>query len=363
MLPLSELLSPFGVSVVISTALITAAVCTTRGNYVHSVQVSLLTVLGHFMSQIVLAFFPHSSPAELKTLISAVVTLAFNALSVWLGTAVPEGIAKDLDNNDILTLFVILFALFEAYQVYLFVASVSENIRSFLERKVHLTLNQNAALPYFAVVFIATIAGYAVSVVALTGAYRHISSVATWGDDGTLHIMAIAAVAGFSVVVTALSYSTGGIGVQFSVMITLYASLMARKGAFTVKAISVPESGFTKVLTRVAGTLSRAFGGDKPSVFVKELGMYDMAEVALHVVAVLTVVLCPQGFMRRRIKWENSMDVVLMRALVSSLVLLGLMSTLIASLAIYTNTKEPSYIWRYAQCAIVLIAGINYATN
>lgn len=363
MLPLSEFVTPFGVSVGIATAVITAAVCMSRGNYVYAVQLSLPVILGHFLSQFALFVFPQTHSAGLRTFLSAAVTLACNALFMALDIAVPESFVKELDNNDILNLFAIIFTLFEGYQIYLFIASVSEDIRSFLARKVHLSLSRDAALPYFVVLFAATVAGYVVSAIALFDAYGHISSVAVSGDDGTLHVMVIAAVAALSVVITAYSYSNGGIGLQFSTMITVYASLVVRKGALSVKAVEVPSSGFMKVLTSVVGAFSRALSGDEPNRFAGELSWWDMVEVGVHVVAVAMIVLCPQSFMRRRIRWEKALDVVVMRTLVSSLVLLGLMSTLIASLATYTHTKEPSFVWRYGQCGIVLLAGVFYASN
>lgn len=351
----NEFKTQLGASVGVSTAIIICAVCSFRGHFEHSVQISLAAIVGHLVGGLLIPAFPISP--TLVPLVSAAVPLLCAATAWTLDISPAAAAAAFLDEHGVFYWYSVLFALFEAFQMHLLIAFVSEKVRLFLGRKVHGSPNRNAALPYFILVLLVTIACYALSAAALFDGYEYVTSLTLRKETARGHVMAIAAVAALAVVVTAYAYESECVGIQFSAMVTLYASVVARKAALSVRAVKVSGNRFSRMVTTVSGVLSRVFSGGNPNKFVSKLGVHDLVGIALHGLAVLLMVLCPQSFMTRR---DKSKETVLAKTLATTCALFGLMSSLIASLSTHTNTEQPSPLWMHVQSILVLLVSINY---
>lgn len=349
----------FKASVGVTTAIIIGTICTLGDNFIRAAQISLGAIVGHILGILIPAFL--NLKPKVQKITAALTPLIFACFS-WLiigeSNSMLNKIIKFLDNNNIFYWSSILFTLFEGYQMYLFIFLISEKIQTFLENKMHNP--KSNSLSIFIVSFVVVIVFYAVSIYALIESYVHVTSLSTTMKKEYVyfHVVSIAIIGALSFVLTVCSYGSGNIGVHFSSLVTLYVSIITRNATLSVKGIVNSGNGFTKVITKISSTLSTIFSGrNSKNILVSGFCVWNLVGVIVHGVAVMLVVLYPRNVMR---KIDISNKTVLMKLLVTFCVLFGLLSVLIGSLAMHTNTQELSPLWKYCQCVVTLLASIDY---
>ena len=373
----NELNTPSGASMCAAAVAIISVGVVYRESLAQTVLVGAAAIVGHLLSSALLPAYLSASgrhTARVTTTVSVVIVCALSCAAWSTKFVFTKGgwplavttIAKRLDGLDAFYWGGALYAILEAYEMSNVTVFVSEQVQRFLRRKIRASQARNKGKVKDKSVFVLSVAflavcvvAYIVSIAAFLDAYRYVTCAHTSATRG--HVMAIAVISALAVVITVYTYASENLGIPLAALSTLYAAFITRGAALSLEsdATSITTSYITNKLNQASNFIACLFTRDKHSkASVAPLGCHAIIEVAIHGIGVLGYVMWPNPLVG---KYDKSTNGIVLNAFASSSVLFGLLSAMIGSVTTHTHTDTPSAMWKYIQCGIVFLSGINLA--